>query len=188
MKHSAIALSSGSEQSLSIYDRTECDLVNGMQRQMTKPQGVRAVSRSGTGTTPRSQRASSRVGGATPRGEDSERPLSRAIVVDGEDLSSYDTVGDQESRNIDDQESLSKLEWELASESGRLTADGQISRMSILPDTDDEGSTGSSRSFSRMSQQDQGYDINSRLREDELMDDDDEDRESEEEDEVKALH
>lgn len=43
-------------------------------------------------------------------------------------------------------------------------ADGQISRMSILPDTDDEGSTGSSRSFSRMSQQDQGYDINSRLR------------------------
>lgn len=153
------------------------------------PHGVRAVSRSGTGTTPRSQRASSRVGGATPRGEDSERPLSRAIVVDGEDLSSYDTVGDQESRNIDDQESLSKLEWELASESGRLTADGQISRMSILPDTDDEGSTGSSRSFSRMSQQDQGYDINSRLREDELMgDDDDEDRESEEENEVKALH
>lgn len=41
--------------------------------------------------------------------------------MDGEDLSSYDTVGDQESRNIDDQESLSKLEWELASESGRLT-------------------------------------------------------------------
>lgn len=45
------------------------------------PQGVRAVSRSGTGTTPRSQRASSRVGGATPRGEDSERPLSRAIGI-----------------------------------------------------------------------------------------------------------
>lgn len=44
-------------------------------------QGVRAVSRSGTGTTPRSQRASSRFGGATPRGEDSERPLSRAIGI-----------------------------------------------------------------------------------------------------------
>lgn len=43
--------------------------------------------------------------------------------MDGEDLSSYDTVGDQESRNIDDQESLSKLEWELASESGRLTGE-----------------------------------------------------------------
>lgn len=42
-------------------------------------------------------------------------------VVDGEDLSSYDTVGDLETRNMEDQESLSKLEWELASESGRVT-------------------------------------------------------------------
>ncbi|XP_062602193.1 uncharacterized protein LOC134263842 [Saccostrea cucullata] len=149
--------------------------------------GARSVSRSGTGITPRSARASSRFGGQTPRAEGLERPMSRAIVVDGEDLSSYDAVGDQENRNMEDQESLNKLEWELASESGRITADGQISRMSILPDTDDEGSTGSSRSFSRMSQQDQGYDINSRLREDELLDDEEE-RESDEENEVKALH
>ncbi|XP_061177824.1 uncharacterized protein LOC133186611 [Saccostrea echinata] len=149
--------------------------------------GARSVSRSGTGITPRSARASSRFGGQTPRADGLERPVSRAIVVDGEDLSSYDAVGDQENRNMEDQESLNKLEWELASESGRITADGQISRMSILPDTDDEGSTGSSRSFSRMSQQDQGYDINSRLREDELLDDE-EQRESDEENEVKALH
>ena len=46
-----------------------------------------------------------------------------------------------------------------------ILADGQISRMSILDD--DQNSTGSidsHRSFSRMSQQDQGYDINMRLR------------------------
>lgn len=46
-----------------------------------------------------------------------------------------------------------------------IPADGQISRMSILDD--DQNSTGSidsHRSFSRMSQQDQGYDINMRLR------------------------
>ncbi|XP_056005117.1 uncharacterized protein LOC125659401 isoform X1 [Ostrea edulis] len=150
--------------------------------------GARASSRSGSGITPRPARASSRSGGMIPGAEELERPASRAIVVDGEDLSSYDTVGDQENRNLEDQESLSRLEWELASESGRVTADGQISRMStVMPDTDDEGSTGSSRSFSRMSQQDQGYDINSRLREDELIDDEEE-RESEEENEVKALH
>lgn len=51
--------------------------------------------------------------------------------MDGEDLSSYDTVGDQESRNIDDQESLSKLEWELASESGRLT--GKVGEWGGVP-------------------------------------------------------
>ncbi|CAG2210271.1 ABCC5 [Mytilus edulis] len=98
--------------------------------------------------------------------------LSRAIVVDGDNLSKFDEVGAREKSNIEDVETLDKLEWELASQSGRVTADGQISRLSVLED--DQNSTGSldsHRSFSRMSQQDQGYDINIRLRVNELSDD-----------------
>ncbi|CAC5405405.1 unnamed protein product [Mytilus coruscus] len=116
--------------------------------------------------------------------------LSRAIVVDGDNLSKFDEVGAKEKSNIEDVETLDKLEWELASQSGRLTADGQISRLSVLED--DQNSTGSldsHRSFSRMSQQDQGYDINIRLREDELSDDINTDNEHDlDEMDVKALH
>ncbi|VDI33768.1 dynactin 1, partial [Mytilus galloprovincialis] len=98
--------------------------------------------------------------------------LSRAIVVDGDNLSKFDEVGAREKSNIEDVETLDKLEWELASQSGRVTADGQISRLSVLEDDQNSvGSLDSHRSFSRMSQQDQGYDINIRLREDELSDD-----------------
>lgn len=116
--------------------------------------------------------------------------VSRAIVVDGEDLSRFDDEGTVETANKEDTEALDKLEWELASQSGRVTADGQISRMSILDD--DQNSTeslDSHRSFSRMSQHDQGYDINSRLREDELSDDMNTDNEHDlDEQDVKALN
>ena len=44
-------------------------------------------------------------------------------VMDGEDLSKYDADISTERRrqNTEDREELDKLEWELASESGRLT-------------------------------------------------------------------
>ncbi|KAJ8309401.1 hypothetical protein KUTeg_014275 [Tegillarca granosa] len=109
--------------------------------------------------------------------------------VDGEDLTRYDEVGKSDLQNQDDTETLDKLEWELASETGRITADGKLSRISVIEDADDGNSTDSSvdsRAFSRMSQQDQGYDINSRLREDELVDDMEEGDTQEEE--VRALH
>jgi hypothetical protein len=42
-------------------------------------------------------------------------------VVDGEDLSRFDDVGATDTVNKEDTETLDKLEWELASQSGRLT-------------------------------------------------------------------
>ena len=44
-------------------------------------------------------------------------------VMDGEDLSKYDSDLNSErlKQNSEDKEELEKLEWELASESGRLT-------------------------------------------------------------------
>ena len=42
-------------------------------------------------------------------------------VVDGEDLSRFDDIGATDTANKEDTETLDKLEWELASQSGRLT-------------------------------------------------------------------
>ena len=44
-------------------------------------------------------------------------------VVDGEDLSRFDNIGAVENSNKEDTEALDKLEWELASQSGRLTGE-----------------------------------------------------------------
>ncbi|KAK3095777.1 hypothetical protein FSP39_018981 [Pinctada imbricata] len=123
--------------------------------------------------TPR-QHAPSTPRATTQRSHSSfgERPESRAIVVDGEDLSNYDAMGELEKQNQDDEETLEQLEWELASASGRLTADGKISRMSALPDSDNEDDDVASscssetlrEAISRLSQHDLGYDINTCLR------------------------
>ena len=49
-------------------------------------------------------------------------------MVDGEDLTRYDDEGSQETTNKEDTEALDKLEWELASQSGRLTGTVNVSR------------------------------------------------------------
>ncbi|XP_045201118.2 zinc finger B-box domain-containing protein 1-like isoform X2 [Mercenaria mercenaria] len=105
---------------------------------------------------------------------ETERPESRAIVMEGTDLSIFDYVGEKDNRDQDDEDALGQLEWELASQSGRITAEGKISRMEMPEDLSDESVNSSIetyRSISRLGQ-DQGYDINSRLRKDELEDDD----------------
>lgn len=136
-----------------------------------------SVNKNFTSKTPRpGSRARTQAGG--------EGRESRAIVVDGDDMSNYDLLEQKETTFIDDQETLDNLEWELASETGRITEDGKVSRME-LEETESNGSADSVRSFSRMSQ---GYDINSRLRDDELVDDEDEDGDYEDEEDVKALH
>ncbi|GFO16535.1 Zinc finger b-box domain containing protein 1 [Plakobranchus ocellatus] len=97
---------------------------------------------------------------------------SRAIVMDGEDLSVYDAVGAvpaEDDQDTEDRETLEKLEWELASDTGRLTADGQISRMSMLDNEDDIGSGSSSRSSARSLRKssERDYDVSAKLLEDE---------------------
>ena len=70
---------------------------------------------------------------------------SRGVVVDGDDMTCYDDddvdVGREKQRD-DDESALKQLEWELASETGRLTADGEIvgSRMSFAGEDDGEDS------------------------------------------------
>ncbi|XP_076454240.1 LOW QUALITY PROTEIN: uncharacterized protein LOC143289192 [Babylonia areolata] len=133
--------------------------------------------------TPRPQSGQSTVGSSARSAvnqdvEDSGR-MSRAVVMDGEDLSKYDEDCSlvRVQQNSDDKDTLDRLEWELASESGRITAEGKISRMSAL-DLEDDGRSSGSRSSSstlRLSY-DQGYDINSKLKDDELSDDDKEQR------------
>ncbi|XP_050407791.1 uncharacterized protein LOC126822866 [Patella vulgata] len=103
---------------------------------------------------------------------------SKNIVLEGEDYSMYDQI-DYREQTQDDQETLDKLEWELASESGRITADGQISRLSWKNDS----SRSSSRSSSVIrNSRDQGYDINTRLRDDELIDSDEDNKMTDRED------
>ena len=41
--------------------------------------------------------------------------------MEGTDLSIFDEVGDKDRRNQEDEDTLDQLEWELASQSGRLT-------------------------------------------------------------------
>ncbi|XP_060600348.1 zinc finger B-box domain-containing protein 1-like [Ruditapes philippinarum] len=103
-----------------------------------------------------------------------ERPESRAIVMEGTDLSIFDHVGEKDNRDQEDEDALGQLEWELASQSGRVTAEGKISRMEMPEDMSDDSINSSLESFRSMSRlgQDQGYDINSRLRKDELEDED----------------
>ncbi|KAL4219963.1 hypothetical protein ACF0H5_020374 [Mactra antiquata] len=126
--------------------------------------------------TPRSSR--SRCGINTARSSNTlqtqpDRPLSRAIVMEGTDLSIFDNIGIKDNRDEDDEEALDQLEWELASQSGRVTADGKISRMEMPENLSDDSLNNSMESIRSMSRlgQDQGYDINSKLRKDELEDD-----------------
>ncbi|KAL8625580.1 hypothetical protein ACOMHN_014668 [Nucella lapillus] len=132
--------------------------------------------------TPRAHSRQSTVRSATrsrlDNMEESGR-ISRAITMDGEDLSKYDRdrTSEKVEQNTDDRETLDRLEWELASEAGRITADGKISRLSNM-ETEDECRSSGSRSSSstlRLSY-DQGYDINSKLRDDELPDGENEQR------------
>ena len=41
--------------------------------------------------------------------------------MDGEDLSRYDDLGKKQNDDRDDTEALDQLEWELASQEGRIT-------------------------------------------------------------------
>lgn len=67
------------------------------------------------------------------------RPESRAIVVDGDDLTCYDFEENVREQDAEDEKSWYQLEWELASHDGRITDDGQVSRMSLLasPEVDE---------------------------------------------------
>ena len=46
--------------------------------------------------------------------------------MDGEDLSRYDDVGKRQRDDNDDTEALDQLEWELASQEGRVTGANNI--------------------------------------------------------------
>lgn len=43
--------------------------------------------------------------------------------MDGDDLSRYDNVGVTEQQDVEDKQALDQLEWELASDTGRLTGE-----------------------------------------------------------------
>ncbi|XP_022098580.1 uncharacterized protein LOC110983559 [Acanthaster planci] len=64
-----------------------------------------------------------------------DRSSSR-IEVDGDDMTVYDNVG-RDDTEMADKETLEQLTWELASQSGRITADGRLTSMS-LPDPNDD--------------------------------------------------
>ncbi|BFZ06682.1 hypothetical protein BsWGS_09721 [Bradybaena similaris] len=89
---------------------------------------------------------------------------SRAIVIDGDDLSCYDSLDISAEQNMKDRQALEQLEWELASNTGRLTADGKISRMSHH-DNDDLGSSTSVKHSTLSSESD--YNVAAKLLEDE---------------------
>ncbi|XP_070537670.1 uncharacterized protein DDB_G0284459-like [Ptychodera flava] len=127
---------------------------------------------------------------------------SSRIEVDGDDMSRYDDDG-HGSQDEDDNETLHQLEWELASQDGRITADGTISRMSLLDDIiDNEDYAGDGDGNLRDTDlgigQDDGngsglsspcddIDIEKRLSEEELMADFEENERQLMTDEVKAL-
>ncbi|XP_077987623.1 uncharacterized protein LOC144442219 [Glandiceps talaboti] len=130
------------------------------------------------------------------------RPSSR-IEVDGDDMSRYDDQG-HHSQDEDDNETLNQLEWELASQDGRITADGKISRMSVMSMDDiiDEegnfkmdltlgdtelGITQDDGHGSGLSSPCEDIDIEKRLSEEDLMADFEEDEKQILADEVKAL-
>ncbi|CAL1530576.1 unnamed protein product [Lymnaea stagnalis] len=102
----------------------------------------------------------------------SSRPLSmmsgresRAIVIDGDDLSCYDEFGLTEQQDMEDKQALDQLEWELASDTGRLTADGNVSRMSLLDETGETNGQFSKPPVKLGKEKD--YDIAAKLCEDE---------------------
>ncbi|XP_078613352.1 uncharacterized protein LOC144883034 isoform X2 [Branchiostoma floridae x Branchiostoma japonicum] len=117
----------------------------------------------------------------------------------GDNLADFDRLSDDNGQ--EDRETLDQLEWELASQTGRITADGQISRMSMVTpggaelDTDtelgiqyDDGrGTGLSSSYDDV-------DLSHRLSEEDLMADFEEverqlqREEHEDQEDVKALH
>ena len=47
--------------------------------------------------------------------------LIASVVMDGEDLADYDDFGAREEQDEADTEALNQLEWELASQDGRIT-------------------------------------------------------------------
>jgi len=98
-------------------------------------------SRSGTPTPLARLRGDDAADGTTPRNHGA---ASRGVVVDGDDMTCYDDDDDdvgREKQRDDDESALKQLEWELASETGRLTADGEIlgSRMSFLGEGEGDG-------------------------------------------------
>ncbi|XP_067670285.1 serine/arginine repetitive matrix protein 2-like [Haliotis asinina] len=114
--------------------------------------------------------------------------ISQAVVMDGEDLAQYDDVNVSYYDDEDDEETLNQLEWELASESGRITADGQLSRLSLIDRQSDSSGSRSSTPVVKLSM-DKGFDINLKLRDEELYEDMDENaNQVKDEQDVQALH
>ncbi|CAG5115570.1 unnamed protein product [Candidula unifasciata] len=89
---------------------------------------------------------------------------SRAVVIDGDDLSCYDSLDVSAEQNMEDSQALEQLEWELASNTNRLTADGKISRMRIHDSDDLESSTAAKLSAFSL---EKDYNVASKLLEDE---------------------
>ncbi|XP_064639722.1 zinc finger B-box domain-containing protein 1-like [Lineus longissimus] len=118
---------------------------------------------------------------------------SRMIVVDGDDMTEFDDQDDDHEHQCEeDAETLDKLEWELASETGRITADGKISRMTLMNSSDDE--LARSDSFASSNLEDgirtprTGYEMDPRVSEEELnFDYEDIEQQVADEDEVRAL-
>jgi len=75
--------------------------------------------------------------GNDPKTPREEGATSRCVIVDGDDMTSYDDDNDENAENAkrredDDESALKQLEWELASETGRVTAEGEIMAASRL--------------------------------------------------------
>ena len=58
--------------------------------------------------------------------------LRTCLVMDGDDLSRYDDVGKKQRDDTDDNETLDQLEWELASQEGRITGRNNLALKYIL--------------------------------------------------------
>ncbi|XP_064615199.1 uncharacterized protein LOC135479306 [Liolophura sinensis] len=115
---------------------------------------------------------------------------SRAIVIDGDNLSQYDEDSEAvlEEQDQDDGQTLHQLEWELASEAdgGKLSCVDTLMPEDMADDLEDEEVM---ERFSRLTTPGPGYDIDVQLREEELMDDFEEmERQITDEEAVKHLH
>ncbi|XP_063967086.1 uncharacterized protein LOC129279281 [Lytechinus pictus] len=62
---------------------------------------------------------------------------SSRIEVDGDDMTGYDDDGYVRRREEEDHNALEQLTWELASNEGRITADGRISSLSLIEGLDE---------------------------------------------------
>lgn len=62
--------------------------------------------------------------------EEPPRSDSR-IEIEGDDFARYDDDNGNERQDVADEETLEELTWELASQSGRISADGRISSLSL---------------------------------------------------------